>query len=240
MKQLAYAAWIKIKTDLAEQVRYPVQFVFGWLTTGAMLWGLGIAAARTSGESTASGALATFVAMGAVSLFYLIPRLLAGGKDHPPEEAMLFPYPLARLVGALAGVTAVQIGVGLTAIYLLAALLVTRGAPDAAHVAASMGLALLSVAGVGLLVFALKLVFRKVDGVALLVQLAFFGLAFAPTLDRAWVAAVPLAGAVRWMREPALSPWPVVLFSLLWLVLGFWAVARAERAVVDRGVAAYG
>jgi len=240
MKQLLYVAWTKIRTDLAEQTRYPLQFVTGLLTTGAMLWGLGIAAARTSGESTAAGALATFIAMGAVSLFYLIPRLLAGGKDHPPEEAMLYPFPLGRLVGALAAVSAVQIGAGLALIYALASLVVTRALPDAAYLATAMGLALFSVAGAGMLVFALKLVFRRVDSVAMLVQLAFFALAFAPTLDRAWVAAVPLAGAIRWLREPALPVWPVAAFALLWLVAGLWAVARAERVVVDRGVAAYG
>jgi len=240
VKQLLYVAWIKIRTDLAEQTRYPVQFVFGLLTTGAMLWGLGIAAARTSGQSTETGALATFIAMGVVSLFYLIPRVLAGGKDHPPEEAMLYPYPLSRLVGALATVSAVQIGAGLVGIYLLASLVVTRSAPAAGYVLAAMALALFSVAGAGLLVFALKLVFRKVDSVAMLAQLALFALAFAPTLDRSWVAAVPLAGAIRWLRQPDLPAWPVAFFALLWLAAGLWAVARAERVVVDRGVAAYG
>lgn len=240
MKQLLYVAWIKIRTDLAEQTRYPLQFVIGLLTTGAMLWGLGIAAARTSGESTGTGALATFIAMGAVSLFYLIPRVLAGGKDHPPEEAMLYPYPLARLVSTLATVSAVQIGTGLAGIYLLASLVVTRGTPGAGYVLAAMALALLSVAGAGMLVFALKLIFRRVDSVAMLVQLAFFALAFAPTLDRSWVAAVPLAGAIRWLRQPDLPAWPVVAFALIWLAAGYIAVARAERAVVDRGVAAYG
>ena len=239
MSALVRAAWVKIRADLAEQVRYPVQFVFGWLTTGAVLWGLGLAAARTSGTEAGVGALATYVAMGAVSLFYLIPRLLAGGKDHPPEEAMLYPYPLARMVAVLASVSAVQIALGLIGVYLLAALAVTRHAPAIGVVLGGMALALLGAAGAGFLLFALKLVFRKVDGLAVLVQLGFFAAAFAPGLRPDWIAAVPVAGAVRWLREPELSPLPVLLFGFLWVFIGLLAVARAERAVVARGVAGY-
>ena len=239
MSALVRAAWVKIRADLAEQVRYPVQFVFGWLTTGAVLWGLGLAAARTSGTEAGVGALATYVAMGAVSLFYLIPRLLAGGKDHPPEEAMLYPYPLARMVAVLASVSAVQIALGLIGVYLLAALAVTRHAPAIGVVLGGMALALLGAAGAGFLLFALKLVFRQVDGLAVLVQLGFFAAAFAPGLRPDWIAAVPVAGAVRWLREPELSPLPVLLFGFLWVFIGLLAVARAERAVVARGVAGY-
>jgi len=239
MNALVRAAWVKVRADLAEQLRYPVQFVFGWFTTGAVLWGLGLAAARTSGTEAGVGALATYVAMGAVSLFYLIPRLLAGGKDHPPEEAMLYPHPLARMVAVLASVNAAQIAVGLVGVYFLAALTVTRHAPALGVVLGGMALALLGAAGAGFLLFALKLVFRKVDGLAVLVQLGFFAAAFTPGLRPDWIAAVPVAGAVRWLREPAISPLPVLLFGLLWVFAGILAVARAERAVVARGVAGY-
>ncbi len=239
MKQLLAAAWLKVWADLAEQRRYPIQFFFGWVTTGAVLWGLGLAAARTSGQEASTGALATYVAMGAVSLFYLIPRLLTVGKDHPPEEIMLYPYPLSRLVAVLTAISALQIGVGLVGIYVLAALAVTRRLPDLGHVAGAMALALFSVAGVGLVVFALKLAFRKVDSLAALVQVGLFALAFTPTLAYGWAAAVPLAGAIRWLRDPSTSALPVLAFSLLWLAAGLWAVSRAERVVVNRGVAAY-
>jgi hypothetical protein len=215
MSALVRAAWVKVRADLAEQLRYPVQFVFGWLTTGAVLWGLGLAAARTSGTEAGVGALATYVAMGAVSLFYLIPRLLAGGKDHPPEEAMLYPHPFARMVTVLATVNAVQIAVGLVGIYLLAALAVTRHALPLGVVLGGMALALLGAAGAGFLLLALKLVFRKVDGLAVLIQLGFFAAAFTPGLRPDWIAAVPVAGAVRWLRDPAISPLPVLLFGLL-------------------------
>jgi len=239
MSSLFQAAWIKVRADFAEQLRYPVQFVFGWITTGAVLWGLGLAAARTSGTEAGVGALATYVAMGAVSLFYLIPRLLAGGKDHPPEEAMLYPHPLNRMIAVLASVNAVQIAAGLVGIYLLAALTVTRSVPDLRAVLLSMILALVGAAGAGFLLFALKLVFRKVDGLSVLVQLGFFAVAFAPGLQPVWVAAIPVAGAIRWLRDPTGSPLPVFLFGLLWIAVGLLAVTWAERVVVARGVAGY-
>lgn len=234
-------AGFKVRADLKEQRRYPLQMVFGLLTTGVVLWGLGLGAAKTSGNAASLATLSMFIATAGVAVFYMVPRALGSGEDHPPEEIMLFPYRLGSLLMTLSLTLGAQLALGFGGMYVLMAFLTRNLSFPLELIFAALGLAVVSVLGLGMLMFALKMVLRKVQNISTLVQLGLFGVAFAPVQQFGpWVDALPLVGVIHWLHNPTwLGAGWIAFYGWIWLLVGLVAVQIAEHTVMKRGIAAH-
>lgn len=232
-------AWHKVRSDLREQTRYPLQMLVGMGTTAVFLWGLGLAAARVTGQSADQSALGVFVAVAAFIAYYGLPRSLTGGQEHPPEELMLYPRPAVSLMLTIGTITTLQVSLALSAIYLAALLVTGNHTDEPLKVGVALLCGMFSVYGLSLLTFALRLVFQRVDAIASLIQLSLLSVAFLP-LGAKVQYALPLVGVVRWVGDHSVSlPW-VLASAAIWLVLGLLGVRLAERVVTRRGIAAHG
>ncbi|GGJ37308.1 hypothetical protein [Deinococcus roseus] len=234
-------AGFKVRADFKEQRRYPLQMVFGLITTGIVLWGLGLGAAKTSGNAAFLATLSTFIATAGVTVFYMIPRALGSGDDHPPEEIMLFPYKLGSLLLTLSLTLGAQLALGFGGMYVLMAWATQNLHFPIELIFAALGLAAVSVLGLGMLMFALKMVLRKVQNISTLVQLGLFAVAFAPVQNLgSWVDVLPLVGVIHWLHQPSWigAGW-ITFYGLVWLLIGLLAVQIAEHTVMKRGIAAH-
>ncbi len=214
-----------------QALRYPLEALVRVLGALAFFVALAFAVQKTTKAELAGALLGSMIAMLAL---VAITRTANFGEEESREEAFLYPYPVWSFQLARAFAVSALVNLALVTLYGFLA----GSLEQAAHGLTLILIAYLGATGIGLLLLALNLLFVKTEFVTNLAALGMLTLAFMP-LDQApgWIAWVPVANAVHLAQGEGAMTLGLVLSNLAALLVGVLFVRRAERVVIERGIA---
>jgi len=214
-----------------QALRYPLEALVRVLGALVFFTALAFAVQKTTKAELADALLGSMITMLALVAMTRTANL---GEGESREEAFLYPYPVWSFQLARAFAVSALVNLGLITLYGFLA----GSLAEAAHGFLLILIGYLGAVGIGLFLLALNLLFVKTELITNLAALGVLTLAFMP-LGKApeWVTWAPVANAVQLAQGQGTITSALVLANLGALLAGVLAVRRAERVVVERGIA---